>query len=506
MLGTTALALLALAAGAASAQQPQPGAPKPVAAPKPAPRPTAPSAPKPDAQAAPDPAYEASLAAFEALSPQDRRAVQEALVWSGDFLGVTEGNFGKRTRDALIAFEKKNGLNPDAVIDAKELQILLAAGKKAREAVKFAPVTDAATGLRIGVPAAIMTQRTPGKAGARYASADGQIALDTAVIPVAEIDLPALFDRLKTESPTRKVTYKLARPDWVVVSGEAAGKRFYTRFAKGADAAGAPVLRGYTVYVPARKPELERVVIAIANSFEPFPAAAGHAVAAHPPGGAPAAPAAPPPPPPPALKPTPAATALAVATNRYLTLLPKDCASPTIAGREVRVLRADAASGLSLIEVSGANARPARAGAGAAAAAGAELLFVGYAAEADPGKPLDPPRAVLSVAAGVASPERQGGLGVLVGVQPGMQGAPAFDRRGVMVGFVGAAARPPTLVAGVAPLRAYPLVPVEAAQALLAAAGAPALAPAGGEPQRPASAGDVAAQIGPGLASVACLR
>ena len=62
----------------------------------------------------------------------------------------------------------------------------------------------------------------------RYASTDGRITLDLAVVDSPDMDLPRLFERLKTESPTRRVTYKLARPDFVVVAGESQGRKFYT--------------------------------------------------------------------------------------------------------------------------------------------------------------------------------------------------------------------------------------------------------------------------------------
>ncbi len=46
--------------------------------------PPSPAAPKPA-----DPAFEAARAAFEPLPEAERKALQDALVWTGDFNGVT---------------------------------------------------------------------------------------------------------------------------------------------------------------------------------------------------------------------------------------------------------------------------------------------------------------------------------------------------------------------------------------------------------------------------------
>lgn len=68
-----------------------------------APRP----APAPGALA--DPAFEAMRAGFEALPEADRKAVQDALVWTGDFNAVVSGAFGRRTFEALNAYAARTG-------------------------------------------------------------------------------------------------------------------------------------------------------------------------------------------------------------------------------------------------------------------------------------------------------------------------------------------------------------------------------------------------------------
>ena len=404
-------------------------------------------------------------------------------MWTGDYQGVIDGVFGRRSREAFFAFDRKRDPAADGAPTPPKLKALQAAAARARQAAGFAMTNDP-TGARIGVPKAILPQASRAGAASRYASRDGRIALDLAVVDGAEMDLPRLFERLRAESPARRVTYKLARPDFVVVAGETPGRKFYTRFAQGADAQGRPVLRGFTFYAPDDRPDLDRIVIAVANSFDPFPGAAP-ASPERPPAGqggaVAAAPSAP------TVQPAaPAATAISLGAGKWLAALPADCASATLADAPAKIA-ARGKDGLALLE---AAARPAARLAAAAPAHGAQgdgaaALALGYAAgQGAPG---------LVVASG-----RLDATGALVaGLQPGMAGAPVFDREGRFLGL----ARPfaaPRLVAGVAPAATHGLI---AAREAAVFAGLPA----GAEPAR-GGAAELARTYGAALAPVACGR
>src|SRR5271165_1905291 len=109
------------------------------------------------AQAPPAPAadgaFGAQKSAFLALPPATRRAAQDALVWLGFYNGASDGDFGKRTRDAIVAFELSQKAAGDGVLSAPQLQALMSAADKARAAIGFKVVSDPKTGARIGAPA-----------------------------------------------------------------------------------------------------------------------------------------------------------------------------------------------------------------------------------------------------------------------------------------------------------------------------------------------------------------
>src|SRR5580692_11351563 len=84
------------------------------------------------APSADDAAMAAQKAAFMALPEASRKAAQEALVWLGLYVGVNDGDFGKRTRDAILAFAFQASLKApaDGTLSAPELKALLAAAQK----------------------------------------------------------------------------------------------------------------------------------------------------------------------------------------------------------------------------------------------------------------------------------------------------------------------------------------------------------------------------------------
>ena len=294
------------------------------------------SAPAADAE------FAAQKSAFLALPQATRKALQDALVWLGFYNGANDGDFGKRTRDSIVAWQRSVKATPDGVLGPTLVQALLAAADKARAAVGFQAFTDQRTGARVEAPAKLL-----GKGGMRLEFASSN-----------EADLAPLYGRLSAESPTRKVSYKAMKPGaFFVVSGQDGAAKFYSRFETSASAS--PPVRGFTFAYPAADAaQLDRVALAVANSFEAFPAQA--------PGTPSAAATAPvssgiaPPP-----VPTPSATALLIAPGRALTALkPDDCPKASIGGKPARFERADMSTGLAILSGDfGAKGEPPRLGA-----------------------------------------------------------------------------------------------------------------------------------------------
>ena len=416
----------------------------------------------PSAASTDDAATAARKAAFLALPEATRKAVQEALVWLGLYVGVNDGQFGKRTDDAILAFQASVKAPADGTLSPPLLNALLAAAQKARGAVGFQMVSDPKTGAKIGAPLKLLNAR----GGARLDFASN-----------GDADLGALYARLSATTPTRKISYKAIKPDaFFVVSGQEGPVKFYTRFDKNPGAT--PPVRGFTFAYPASQTAaLDRVAIAIANSFEPFPESApAPAPSAAPPLASNAAQ--------PPAAPSPAATALIVAPGKALTALKTDdCPNPTVAGKPVQIERTDAATGLTILAGDFAS----NGGAPRLGALSQDLVILGFSG----------PRLAAS-SASLASDEAR--PMVTAALDKGAGGAPTFGRSGALVGVVAPIAGEPKRVAGVALAAPHALIAQDAIHAFLGGA------QPSSESGAPLSAGEIATRQKTALVAVFCQK
>lgn len=404
--------------------------------------------PEPPAAAQPD----ALKAAFEALPEADRRALQEALIWTGDFNGAVAGSYGPRTRDALLAYARRSGIAPAAALDAAGRRPLLAAAEAARRAVGFVLLRDPRAGLAIGVPVHLLPGRSPLPDGTRYAAPDGSAVLDTAGRPGSPEALADAFARLTRDAPGRRVTYKLARPDFIVVTGETGDRKFYSRYALATPPGGEAMLRGFTLTYPGGAPDVDRLVLAVAAAFDPQPPAPQA------PAGAAAASAAAPEAKLPAAAPVLVGAAVLVAPGLALTRADQRlCRDPTVDGAPARWARQDPASGLALLAVADRAGVPAPVLSAAAPPAPRYGLFF---------VPVDG-GATLSVAlAADAAPGRAG-----LPLQGADAGVPLVDGTGALWGLTAARDDRPPSAGGVVVAASYAVADAGQIAAFLRAAG-----------------------------------
>lgn len=469
----------------ASAQQPVPGlrsSPGPAQFRPATPAPHAPSAPAPvtagDAQAA----LEAARVAWEAMPLPDRLAVQEGLIWAGDYTGSIDGTFGRMSYEALTAFQARRKLTPDGQVTPVLRAALDEGAVKRREAVGWQMTGDPATGARIGIPTKLVGAPRAIESGSRWASKDGRVDIRT--FSLAGQDLAQLFEKMKQETPGRKVTYSVLRADWFVISDTGAGRDSYTRFTRVADGA-----RGFVVvHDPKLGPDFARVVIAIAGTFEPVagekpalastPGAASGQVPTTPSPSAaqPAQPAAP-------IATGLLATGLVVAPGKVLSAGLGDCAAPTVAGKAASIDKANAGGGLALLSAAGLTPSGPLALADAAPPEGASVVV------ASVGPSLGATTGTLS-ARGLKTPLQRGG-----------QGAIAIDASGRVVGMVTAKPDERRQVMGLIPEATYALAGVDAlASAIEAAGGTVEKKPAGTS----MASGAAFATVAPRVVAIGC--
>jgi peptidoglycan hydrolase-like protein with peptidoglycan-binding domain len=448
----SALVLLASLAIPAMAQQPR----APAQTPAPA--------------AATDPRLIAAQQAFDALPEMERRAIQQNLGFTTAFSGAALGNFGTLTYNSILAFERDTKLTADGILSPQERQALALAADNARKAQKFAVLDDARSGVRIGIPQVAFTKRdTNATGGSRWQTADGKATLDTVVIAAGSETLAQLFDKtIVSANPARKVTYKLLRPDFFVVAGETPTGKFYRRMSAGPEGA----LRGFSLgYDKSLAASMDRAVIAVANTFEPFPVAGGRPAVAAATGAVFAA---------------GAATAIAagapvmVAAPRErlasgiildggLVLTAdssvKECRFTQFGSRKLagKLVGADPSSGLALVRVDGLARTGPTMYIAPAAVTGASLTLMGQAWSG--GLP-----AGMFAEAMVAGPGR-----IAAPLQPGGAGAALFDSSGALAGILVDDPGARRQVAGIVPAARYRFADAGKISAFLQAQGAAAL-------------------------------
>lgn len=383
----------------------------------------------------PPAALEAARAAFEALPEADRKAIQEGLIWSGDYSGVADGTFGRQTFNAIAALQAGVRKPVTGILSPADRKALQDGAQQAKTTTGFALVTDPRTGVQIGVPAKILTKQDVNPSGgSRWQSADGKVTLDTRLAP-PDATLQSLYDRnVAIQTPGRVVTYKVLRPDFFVITGETPTGKFYTRYA-----AGPQGIRAFSIgYDKSLSLPFDRLVVAIANSFTPFPTtSAAPTVAQAPSTGSPAQQAGP-------QGPRLIGTGLAFGTRRVVTTAAvESCKDLRVQGLKPQSVKGKGAFVLEFAE--DLKAKPVTM---AEAAMGANVPLLVIAFSDDNGSPT------LTATPALAQDQST----LTAPLQPGASGAPVVTMEGTLAGFVDPVSSDQRKIAGLLPTARHDVI------------------------------------------------
>jgi hypothetical protein len=197
-------------------------------------------------------------------------AIQADLIWTGDYNGIIDTEFGDNSVAAVKAFQKRNGGKETGILNPDERAKLSESARTKRETAGWRMVDDRATGARLGVPGKLAPQSAPSGSGTRWQSSRGEIQVETFRISAPGVTLASVFDRTKKEPANRRPEYQVLKPDFFVVAGMQGGvKKFYVRGQiKGEEVRGVTIL-----YDKALETTVDRIVVAVSNAFAGFPSA-----------------------------------------------------------------------------------------------------------------------------------------------------------------------------------------------------------------------------------------
>ena len=209
----------------------------------------------------------APRAVYSRMPEEERIAIQSDLIWSGDFNGMANGDFGKTSVNAVKLFQKRHGFKATGILNPNERGKLAAAAEALKQRTAWQAVEDEATGTRLGIPLKLVPDRHTGDNGSHWQSRHGEIQIDTFRIAGPGVTLAKVFKQQKRTPRRRRVEYQVLRDGFFVLSGKQNLRKFYVR-AQEKDGE----VRGFAVlYDQAMDLTMDPVAVAMSNAFEAFP-------------------------------------------------------------------------------------------------------------------------------------------------------------------------------------------------------------------------------------------
>lgn len=214
------------------------------------------------------PALQSPADTAGAMGQGERLAIQSDLAWVGQYNGAISGDVSERMVESIKEFQKANGGKPTGVLNPKERGALAETGRRRRENAGWKIVTDAPTGVQLGIPTKLVPQQTTDANGTKWSSPTGTIQVLLTRRKEANPTTAKLAEREKKEPMGRTVDYTVVKPEFFVLSGLQGQKKFYVRGTFKGDE-----VRILTIlYDQATENTVEPVVIAMSSAFNPFPA------------------------------------------------------------------------------------------------------------------------------------------------------------------------------------------------------------------------------------------
>src|ERR1700736_2519445 len=216
------------------------------------------------------PALQTPADTANAMAQAERQAIQSDLAWVGQYNGAITGEVSERMVAAIKEFQKERGGKTTGVLNPQERGALAETARRRQDNVGWKIVTDAGSGVRLGIPTKLVPQQSSDANGAKWSSSTGTIQIQLARRKEANPTTAKLAEKEKKEPAGRAVDYTVVKPDFFVLSGLQGLKKFYVRGTFKGDE-----VRILTIlYDQATENTVEPVVIAMSSAFNPFPAGA----------------------------------------------------------------------------------------------------------------------------------------------------------------------------------------------------------------------------------------
>ena len=220
----------------------------------------------PDAVIAPEETKAEARQSESTLSRIDREALQVALQWFGYYASTIDGDFGPGTRNSMAAWQTDNGLDPTGVLTTSQRGTLLAAYGQAQAELGLQRVVEAASGIEIILPTALVKFDHYEPPFVHYTEKDGSgVRVILISQPGEQSALYGLYDILQTLEVVPFQGERSRGEQSFTISGKSASLESYSY----AELSGG-LIKGYIlVWQPADGDRMARVLAAMQASFKP---------------------------------------------------------------------------------------------------------------------------------------------------------------------------------------------------------------------------------------------
>ena len=129
---------------------------------------TAGTRPKPVTTVPIRPALQKPEDTANAMAQAERLALQSDLAWVGQYNGAITGDISERMVNAIKEFQKSRGGRETGVLNPQERGVLADTANGGTKNVGWKIVSDAGTGVLLGIPTKLVPQQTSDANGAKW--------------------------------------------------------------------------------------------------------------------------------------------------------------------------------------------------------------------------------------------------------------------------------------------------------------------------------------------------
>jgi S1-C subfamily serine protease/peptidoglycan hydrolase-like protein with peptidoglycan-binding domain len=212
-----------------------------------------------------DPDIARAIAWEDGLGEAERRDLQAALIWTGDYVGLVDGDFGPMTRAAVRSFQAREGRLVTGFVDRGDADALVAARDRQMSAAGWQLVEDGPLGIAVGIPTRFFAGVAATDLGkqAEGAGEAGGALLSLLSLEGGRETLEQLREAALAEVARDRDRYETSDAASFTISGIAGGRVLYSYAVRTGDR-----VRGFLLsYDTGQRSLLDPVAIAMRSSF-----------------------------------------------------------------------------------------------------------------------------------------------------------------------------------------------------------------------------------------------